>query len=177
MKKLFGFLSIVFLFSFTVEAQRVEIPSGYQGFLDYSTSYCPINGVTAIELSTTHGCYFTDNAYIGMGVGLEGSSDWFLMPLFVTFKYNFSYDKPFTPTAQIRMGSYLGDEIGLCGDVAFGLRFGTRSNLAFNLTFVGSLFQPIDYGYYLLYDDYGGYYDRYEVHYPSGFGIRFGIEW
>ena len=91
MKKLFGFLSIVFLFSFTVEAQRVDVPSGYRGFLEYSTSYCPIDGLTAIELSTTHGCYFTDNAFIGMGIGFEGSGDWFLMPIFVTLKYNFSY--------------------------------------------------------------------------------------
>lgn len=177
MKKLFGFLPILFLFSFTVETQRVDAPSGYRGFLEYSTSYCPIDGLTAIELSTTHGCYFTDNAFIGMGIGFEGSGDWFLMPIFVTLKYNFSYDSPCTPTAQVRLGSYLGDDIGVCGDVAFGLRFGSRRNLAFNLMLVCSLFQPIDYGYYLTYDDYGGYYDRRWVDYPSGFGIRFGIEW
>ena len=176
MKKLLGCLAIALLFSITVEAQGVRIPSGYHGFMDYCTSYCPVGGVTAIELSTTHGCYFTDNAYLGMGLGIEGSSgNWFLVPVFVTLKYNFTYDNPFTPTAQIRMGSYLGDEIGVCGDVAFGLRFGTRRNFAFNLMLICSLFQPIDYGYYLCHE--GGYYGRNLKKYPSGFGIRFGIEW
>ncbi|MBP9990114.1 MAG: hypothetical protein KBT45_01625 [Bacteroidales bacterium] len=179
MKNLLSIIAFVCLISFSVKAQdsRVAVPSGYQGFLEYGTNYCPMEETTAIEFSTTHGCFFTDKAYIGMGIGLEGSDDWFLVPIFVTLKYNFTYNKPVTPTAQIRLGSYLGDEFGAYGDVAFGLRFGTKRDFACNLMLVCSLFQPMMEEYYS-YDYVTGldYYTQRNT-YPSGFGIRFGIEW
>lgn len=160
------------------ERGAVKTPSGYQGFIDQGPALRFMEDwKSSISFSTTHGFYFNGNTYVGVGVSFEGNNDMFVMPLYTALKYNFTYNKKLTPTVQIRVGSYVGNNVGTYGDFSFGFRFGSSRDFAINVMAAASFFSN--------YKSYVREWDSAEqvyVHYnktinPSSLALRIGIEW
>lgn len=176
MKKIvFLLASLLAVSSIAAQESAVKIPSGYQGFLEQGPSYRFLDeGNTSVSFSTTHGFYFSDNAFVGVGLALEGGNDFFAAPFYTAFKYNFSYRHKATPSLQLRLGSYLSDNVGAYADVAIGVRFGSSRDFAINVMATATYFSSFDR--YSHYDDliHESVYDKVN---PSSFGLRIGIEW
>lgn len=186
MKKVF--FSIVMMLAVSVsfaqdidvpqEKGAVKTPSGYQGFVEQGPALRFMEDwKSSISVSTTHGFYFNGNTYVGVGVSFEGNNDMFVMPLFTALKYNFTYNKKVTPSLQIRVGSYVGDNVGTYGDFAFGFRFGSSRDFAINVMAAASFFSN--------YKSKGGRWDSALQSYvydsrtinQSSLALRIGIEW
>lgn len=182
-------LSIVALLAFSVsfaqdidvpqENTAVRIPSGYQGFIDQGPALRIMDDwASSISVSTTHGFYFNENIYVGVGVSFEGNNDMFVMPLYTALKYNFNYDHKVTPTMQLRLGSYLGDHVGSYGDLSFGLRFGSSRDFAINVMAAASFFSSYKVRNGATWNSTTHTYDYNDKTInPSSVGIRIGIEW
>lgn len=176
MKKLI--LAVVMaLFAITVFAQNentgTRIPSGYQGFLEEgNTWHFDKNMGTCIQLATTHGFYFNGNFYVGMGIGLEGNKDYVLMPIYSNLRYVFINNKPVSPVVSLRLGSFMGSDMGAYGDLAVGVRFASKRDFAVNVLVAGTYYDKIQGGYY----NAEGYWEREKIS-PSGIALRVGIEW
>ena len=176
MKKIFIAITAIMLTTqLFAQETAVQVPSGYQGFLEQGPSYrFNDDGNTSVSFSTTHGFYFSDNAFVGVGVALEGGNDFFAAPFYTALKYNFSYKHKVTPTLQLRLGSYLSESVGAYADFAFGLRFGSSRDFAINFMLTATYFSKYeDYDYY---DSSIGQYVRKNMD-PSSIGLRIGIEW
>lgn len=161
------------------ENAAVRIPSGYQGFIDQGPALRFMEDwSSSICVSTTHGFYFSENVYVGVGVSFEGNNDLFVMPLYTALKYNFSYSTKVAPTVQLRIGSYLGNNIGTYGDLAFGLRFGSSRDFAINVMVAASYFSKYTERESYVWDNTTHTYDYVtkDVN-PSSIGLRLGIEW
>ena len=176
MKKLIltTLLAMAFMPIMHAQENAVRVPSGYQGFLEQGTLFRVADEMnTSLCVSTTHGFYFGEHTYIGIGVSLEGCEKYFAMPVFTTIKYNFNYRHQVTPTMQVRVGSYLSERVGSYLDAAFGFRFGSSRDFAINLLLTGTLYS----------NNKSETYDM-ELHdyvtntfNTSGVGVRIGIEW
>ena len=77
MKKIFLTL-VMALFAVGAFAQNdevtgVRIPSGYQGFFEMGNTLLHFdkNISTTIQLSTTHGGYFNEHLFAGLGIAYE----------------------------------------------------------------------------------------------------------
>ena len=84
MKKIFTLTLFAALFM-TVNAQTngIRVPSGYQAHVEYSNLFY-IDGGTTMDISTTHGFFYTDNMYVGLGIGLHVSPDDAYVPVFAS---------------------------------------------------------------------------------------------
>ena len=99
MKK--SILTIVLaVFAITAFAQdQVRIPNGYQGFLEYGNTWhvfdkeMPNN----INLSTTHGFYFSDHIYAGIGIAFDFNNDRVIVPVYANMRYVFVNNKTVSP--------------------------------------------------------------------------------
>lgn len=156
----------------------VKVPSGYQGFLEQGSLYrIQDNGSTTVGVSTTHGFYFGDHTFIGVGFGIEGGDGFFAVPIYSAVKYNFTYASQVSPTVQLRLGSYLSDDPGTYADLALGVRFASKRDFAVNIMLTGTFYENMKWTEYE--------FDPIEEHtvlmdkvlHPSGFGLRVGIEW
>lgn len=183
MKKIVILMAVLAAMLPAVQAQEekpaVRIPSGYRAFVQQETLYRltkddykhRIMGVT-----TTHGFYFNDHCYIGIGFGFVGGEKFFTMPIFTSFMWNMSYSSAVSPLLQLRVGSYLGDGNGSYGDLGFGLRFASKKRFAVNVMAVFSFFEEttVDDDYF---DSSTGYYVYGQKPYnPTSAGLRLGIE-
>lgn len=177
-------LSIVMLFMavsvFAQEGNNIHVPNGYQGFLEEGNSWhFDKNMSTTIQLSTTHGFYFNQHIYAGLGVGFEFNSDYFLMPFYTNLRYVFIDNKPVSPFLSLRLGSFISDNMGAYGDFAVGVRFASKKDFAVSVLVAGTYYDKLSHIYY------NEYYDGEEWHYeqvenklnPSGVTLRVGIEW
>lgn len=173
MKKLV--LAFVMLFMATsVFAQeqegKVRVPSGYQGFLEYGNSWhFDKNMRNTINLSTTHGFYFNGHIYAGIGLGIDFNNDHALVPIYTNVRYQFNNTKIVSPIVSLRLGSFVGNDVGAYGDLAFGVRFASKRDFAINVMVAGTYYDKISEYYYNAQED--------RQISPSGISLRIGIEW
>ena len=185
MKKLLLSFVMVFMavsmFAQEQEEPIVRIPSGYQGFLEESNSWhFDKNMPTTIQLSTTHGFYFNGHIYAGLGIGFEFNSDYFLMPFYTNIRYVFINNKTVSPFFGLRLGSFVSDNMGAYGDLAFGVRFASKKDFAVSIMVAGTYYDKINRSYYdEWYDDQGNWHQELVERNinPSGITLRIGIEW
>ena len=176
---------VMALFTIAAFAQNEEnksyIPNGYQGFLEESNCWhFDKNMPATIQLSTTHGFYFNDHIYAGIGLGLEFNSDYFLMPFYTNVRYVFLNKKAVSPFVSMRLGSFVSDNMGAYGDLALGVRFSSKKDFAVSVMVAGTYYDNLNYYYYDEYQDAQGYWHNDYVQgkiNPSGISLRVGIEW
>lgn len=159
----------------------IRVPSGYQGFLEQGNAFRLANNFkSAVGVSTTHGFYFGQHTFIGIGIGVEGNNDFTVVPIYTALKYNFNYNHQATPTFQVRVGSFVANAVGSYCDLAFGVRFGSSRDFAINVLLTGTLYSNCERERWILDDnsrtDYYGHYETYNYN-PSSVGLRIGIEW
>ena len=182
MKKLI--LSFVMLFmAMSLFAQdqenQIRIPSGYQGFLEEgNTWHFDKNMHNSISLSTTHGFYFNGHIFVGVGIGFDFNQDHVLVPFYTNLRYLFINNRVVSPIVSLRLGSFIGDNLGAYGDLAFGVRFASKKDFAVSVLVAGTYYDKIK-EYSWDYYDISGYYG-YDVERevsPTGISLRIGIEW
>lgn len=184
MKKTFLTL-VMALFAITAFAQNDEnnyrVPNGYQGFLEESNCWhFDKNMPATIQLSTTHGFYFNNHIYAGIGFGMEFNTDYFLMPFYTNIRYVFLNKKAISPFVSMRLGSFISDNMGAYGDLAFGVRFASKKDFAVSVMVAGTYYDKLSYNYYEEFVDSQGYWHGEYVEgkiNPSGISLRVGIEW
>lgn len=159
------------------QENAVRVPSGYQGFLEQGNSFrLADNFRSAVGVSTTHGFYFGQHTFVGIGIGVEGNNDFTVVPIYTALKYNFSYTHQATPTIQLRVGSFVANSVGSYCDLAFGVRFGSSRDFAINVLLTGTLYSNCERKSWISDDDNYGHYETYNYN-PSSVGLRIGIEW
>lgn len=166
--------------SFTDAKAEVNIkaPEGYQAHLEQSNIFM-LDGNTGVGFATTHGFYYTDNTFVGLGVGLNFvGEDEVVAPFYASLKYLFNPTAKVSPTIQTRVGSYFNsDRAKPYLDLAAGLRFASNRDFAFSILVAGSYYNP----YVLEHDVYDCTTDRHlrwtSNYDPSGISVRIGIEW
>lgn len=155
----------------------VRVPSGYQGFLEYgNTWHFDKNMPNCISLSTTHGFYFNGHIYAGIGIGIDFNKDRGLVPVYANLRYQFNNTKAVSPIISLRLGSFIGDNMGAYGDLGFGVRFASKRDFAINVMVAGTYYDKIN-EYYSYYDEYDQYIHGYQQVSPTGVSLRIGIEW
>ena len=164
--------------AFTANAQDVingvRVPSGYQGHVEYSNLFY-LKGGTGMDISTTHGFYYTPNMFVGLGIGLHISPKDTYVPIYAAAKYIFNYKTKISPTVQLKMGSFFNEGAKPYGDLSFGFRFASDRDFAFSIQACGSFYAPVDYtDSYWDGDTFVTKTERWNL---SSIGLRLGIEW
>ena len=166
--------------AFTANAQDVingvRVPSGYQGHVEYSNLFY-LKGGTGMDISTTHGFYYTPNMFVGLGIGLHVAPKDTYVPIYAAAKYVFNYKSKISPTVQMKLGSFFSEGAKPYGDLSFGFRFASDRDFAFSIQACGSFYAPFDYtdGYWD--SDTNTYVSKTERWNLSSVGLRLGIEW
>ena len=164
------------------ETTGVRIPGGYQGFVEMGNTLVHFddNMPTTIQLSTTHGGYFNEHLFAGLGIAYEWNEDYEMVPIFANIRYVFMSHTVVSPIMSLRLGSYLGDNIGAYGDLAVGVRFASKRDFAVSVLVTGTYFDKITRSYYDEWTDAQGVWHHENVERkinPSGIAVRVGIEW
>ena len=163
------------------EQNEIRIPNGYQGFLEMGNSWhFDKNMPPTIQLSTTHGFYYNGHVYAGIGFGMEFNSDYLLVPFYANLRYVFISDRPVSPLVSMRLGSFVSDNMGAYGDLAFGVRFASKRDFAISALVVGTYYGNLTRNYSEEFMDAYGYWHYEQVERqinPSGISLRVGIEW
>jgi hypothetical protein len=147
------------------------------------------------QLSTTHGYQFTDKIFGGIGAGVNVSLNHpTVIPFYGAFQYIFTTNKV-SPVIRARGGAYFvpnsrvnlttqmtskDNGFGAYGDIGFGVRFATKSSIAFNLMAVATYYSDITVTHYQINlmgmgDASGYYYDTREN--ISNISLVFSLEW
>ena len=189
MKKTILAFVIVFM-TFTAFAQEnnetsIRVPSGYTGFLETGLggvwNQYSVDGYL-YTISMTHGYQFNNKAFAGLGVGyaigIFGSAK--LVPFYGSFRYVFLPTKKVSPVIRARAGAYYAPKnFGPYGDIGVGVRFPTKSRIAFNLMTTYSYYHNVTVTHYymnLMGMGASGYYkDRKDN--ISNISIVFSLEW
>ena len=178
---------VMALFAVGVFAQNdentgVRIPSGYQGFVELGNTlwHFDKNMPITLQLSTTHGCYFNEHIFAGLGIAYEWNKGYNLLPIYANIRYVIMSRSVVSPIMSLRLGSYLGDNIGAYGDLAVGVRFASKRDFAISVQLAGTYYSKIAKSYYDEWMDAQGMWhyenvDR-EIS-PSGIAVRVGLEW
>ena len=163
------------------ETQDYRVPNGYQGFVELGNSWhFDKNMQTTIQFSTTHGFFFNNSIYAGIGVALELNSDYKMMPFYANFRYVFLNKKTISPFISMRLGSYISDRMGAYGDLSVGVRFASKRDFAVSVMLSGTYYDKLKYSYYDDYQDHQGYWHHELVESqisPAGLTLKVGIEW
>ena len=159
------------------EKGTVRVPSGYQGHIEYSNLFYLEDGGTAMDISTTHGFYYTSNMFVGIGIGVHVAPDDGFVPVFASAKYIFNPRTRISPTIQMRMGSFFNEGAKPYGDLSLGLRFASDRDFAFSIQACASYYAPYDKTEYTW-----DYITERELSTTtrinlSCVGLRLGIEW
>jgi len=177
---------IVALFAITAIAQNEEtnyrVPNGYQGFLEYGNSWTVFDKEmpNTINLSTTHGFYFNNHMYAGIGIGLDACSDFALVPVYANLRYVFLKNTAVSPFMTMRLGSFVSKKVGAYGDVALGVRFASKRDFAVSIMVGATYYDKITYIDGVEFQDQHGqwvYADMEKTVNPSSVSLRIGIEW
>ena len=188
MKKTILALAIL-LMTITAFAQEsketsIRVPSGYTGFLETGLggvwNQYSVDGYL-YSISTTHGYQFNDKVFAGLGVGYGVSifSSPKLIPFYGSFRYVFLPTKKASPVVRARAGAYYSmKNFGPYGDVGVGVRFATKSRIAFNLMATYSYYHNVTVTHYhsnfmTMYPSY--YEDRQDN--ISNVSLVFSLEW
>ena len=167
--------------AFTAGAQDVingvRVPSGYQGHIEYSNLFYVKGGGTAMDISTTHGFFYTSNMFIGLGMGLHVAPDGGYVPVYAAAKYVFNNRSKISPTLQMRMGSFFNEGAKPYGDLSFGLRFASDRDFAFSIQACASYYAPFDEVEDHWDSTLGMYATTTTRMNLSSVGLRLGIEW
>lgn len=165
---------VMLLMAVSVFAQgqepKVRVPSGYQGFLEQgNTWHFDKNMPNCMSLSTTHGFYFNGHIYAGVGIGVDWNKDRGFFPVYTNIRYLFNNVHFASPIVSLRLGSFMGDDMGAYGDLAFGVRFASKRDFAINVLLAGTYYDKIEkYDYST---------NTNSMVSPSGISLRIGIEW
>lgn len=190
------------LMTFTAFAQdnnekSFRVPSGYQGFFEVGSAYGLAYNLSLVnsQLSTTHGYQFTDKIFGGIGAGVNVSLNHpTVIPFYGAFHYIFTTNKV-SPVIRARGGAYFvpnsrenlttqmtskDNGFGAYGDIGFGVRFATKSSIAFNLMAVATYYSDITVTHYQINlmgmgGASGYYYDTREN--ISNISLVFSLEW
>lgn len=176
---------IMAVFAITAFSQSEEtdsrVPNGYQGFLEESNCWHFDQNMSAtIQVATTHGFYFNDHIYAGIGIGMEFNSDYLLVPFYTNIRYVFLNKKTVSPFVSLRLGSFISDNMGAYGDLAAGVRFASKRDFAVSVMIAGTYYDKLNYSYQDEFQDAYGYWHYETVEgkiNPSGVSLRVGIEW
>lgn len=177
---------IMAIFAFTAFAQneetQVRIPSGYQGFLEYGNSWHVFDkGMpNTIGLSTTHGFYFNNKMFMGIGIGFDACSEIGLFPIYANLRYVMTNKSTVSPVLSLRLGSYISENVGTYGDFAFGVRFASKRDFAVSVMAAATYYDKMTYTIWEEYQDAEGYWQSGRVDKtvnPSSISLRIGIEW
>jgi len=167
--------------AYTAGAQEVvngvRVPSGYQGHIEYSNLFYLSGGGTAMDISTTHGFFYTSNMYIGLGMGLHVAPEGGYVPIYAAAKYVFNNTSKISPTLQLRMGSFFHEGAKPYGDLSFGLRFASDRDFAFSIQACGSFYAPFDEVEDHWDNTLSTYVTTTTRMHLSSVGLRLGIEW
>jgi len=164
------------------ETTGVRIPGGYQGFVELGNTlwHFDKNMPATLYISTTHGCYFNEHIYAGLGAAVEWNNKYGLVPIFANVRYVFLSRTVVSPIVSLRLGSYLGSNIGAYGDLAIGARFASKRDFAVSVLVTGTYYDKITTNYTEQWMDANGgwHYENVERKIsPSGIALRVGIEW
>jgi hypothetical protein len=177
------------LMTFTAFAQEsketsIRVPSGYTGFLETGlggvwTQY-GVDGYL-YKISTTHGYQFNDKVFAGLGVGYAVGifNSPKLVPFYGSFRYVILPTKRVSPIVRARAGAYYSmKNFGPYGNVGAGIRFATKSRIAFNLMATYSYYHDVTVTHYhsnfmTMYPSY--YEDRQDN--ISNVSLVFSLEW
>ena len=177
-------LSVVMLFmAMSVFAQEEElktrVPNGYQGFLEYGNTWHVFdkNMPNTINLSTTHGFYFADHVYAGIGLGFEFNTDRVLVPIYANMRYVFINYKTVSPVLSLRIGSFVGDKVGAYGDLGFGVRFASKRDFAVSVMVAGTYYDKIEDSVWEFNEELGYDVSTERMVSPAGVSLRIGIVW
>ena len=157
------------------QENRVYVPNGYQGYLEYGNSWTVFDKEmpNTLGLSTTHGFYFNGHMFAGIGIGFDACQDFALFPIYGNIRYVISNKSAVSPFLSLRLGSYISEKVGAYGDLAFGVRFASKRDFAVTVLVAGTYFDKLTYDTY----DYGTGNYVYSTVNPSGICLRMGIEW
>lgn len=156
---------------------QVRVPSGYQGFFEQgNTWHFDKNMPNSISMSTTHGFYFNGHIFAGIGIGIDFNKNRGLVPIYTNLRYQFNNTKVVSPIVSLRLGSFIGDDMGAYGDLAFGVRFASKRDFAVSMMVAGTYYDKIS-EYHYDYDEYGNYIHETRQISPAGVSLRIGIEW
>ncbi|MDO4826905.1 MAG: hypothetical protein Q4B16_05030 [Bacteroidia bacterium] len=173
MKKMILIVAAISLLATAASAQKsIRVPHGYAAMIEQENTFHFSGSQTSIALSMTHGAYYSDNVYVGLGFGLEGNDDYTILPVFAATRYIFNGHAKVSPMFTARLGSYVGDDLGAYGEAGFGLRFASPSKFAFALSLVGKYVSGLEYCDYS-----SSSVCTVKENSLSGVGIRFSIEW
>lgn len=164
------------------ETTGVRIPGGYQGFVEMGNTlwHFDENVSGTLHFSTTHGCYFNEHIYAGLGIAYEWNHDIDLVPIFANVRYVFLSRSVVSPIVSLRLGSYLGDNIGAYGDLAIGARFASKRDFAVCVLLAGTYYDKITRNFYEEWVDAQGYWHHETLERkisPSGIALRVSVEW
>ena len=167
--------------AFSANAQEVvdgvRIPSGYQGHIEYSNLFYLDGFGTAMDISTTHGFYYTSNMFIGLGIGVHVAPEGGYVPIYAAAKYVFNNKTKISPTLQMKMGSFFDEGAKPYGDLSFGFRFASDRDFAFSIQACASYSAPFDLEETYWDNVTNTYVDTNTRMNLSCVGIRLGIEW
>ena len=130
-----------------------------------------------MEISTTHGFFYTTNMFVGLGIGFHVAPSDVYVPVYASAKYIFVPYARISPTLQCRMGSFFSEGAKPYGDLSLGLRFASDHDFAFSIQACASYFAPFDNNesyWDVTTDKYINKTSRINL---SCVGIRLGIEW
>ena len=163
------------------EITGIRVPEGYRGSLELSNGWhWDENMPATIQLSTTHGVFLNEHIYAGLGAAFEWNAQYMLIPIYANVRYVFMSRSIVNPFVSMRIGSYIRENMGAYGDLAVGVRFATRTDLAFGIMVVGTYYSKFKYNYYESYVDALGYMHNEFVEgkiNPSSIGVRVSFEW
>lgn len=177
---------VMLIMAVSVFAQEQEsqfrVPNGYQGFLEYGNNWTVFNKETpnTIGLSTTHGFYFNNHYYAGIGIGIDFCGDFALVPIYGNFRYVILNNSTVSPFLSLRLGSYVSEKVGAYGDFAFGVRFASKKDFAVSMMVAATYYDKMKYNEWEDYQNEDGYWQGHEVekiYNPASVSLRIGIEW
>lgn len=174
------------IFAITAFAQdqtpTYRTPSGYQGFLEYGNNWHVFDKdmPNTISLSTTHGFYFNDRMYVGIGIGVDACSEIGMFPIYANMRYLISNKSAIQPFVGLRLGSYISEQVGTYGDLAFGVRFASKRDFAVSIMATATYYDKLKHSVWEEHQDANGYWTTTSVEKtlnPSCISLRIGIEW
>ena len=160
------------------ERPNVRVPSGYQGFLEQgNTWHFDKNMPNCLSLSTTHGFYFNGHIFAGIGIGVDFNKDRFMVPIYTNLRYQFINDRAVSPVISMRLGSFIGDDMGAYGDLGFGVRFASKRDFAVSIMVAGTYYDKIEDSVWEFNEELGYDVSTERMISPAGISLRIGIEW
>ena len=158
---------------------KVRVPSGYQGYLEYGNNWTVFDKETpnTIGLSTTHGFYFNGHIFAGIGIGVDFNKDRALVPIYTNLRYQFINDRAVSPIISMRLGSFIGDNMGAYGDLGFGVRFASKRDFAVSIMVAGTYYDKIEDSVWEFNEELGYDVSTERMISPAGISLRIGIEW